>query len=55
MRFVRPATARALLGISRSTLIRWEAAGLITPRRLHGGHRRYLLDDLRKLLQNGTK
>lgn len=48
--FVRPAVATELLGVHRNTLLRWEADGLIRPRRLPGGHRRYLLGDLRKLL-----
>jgi predicted site-specific integrase-resolvase len=50
-RFVAPGTAAALLGVSRSTLLRWETQGKLTPRRLHGaGHRRYLLSDLRGCL-----
>jgi len=48
---VPPRVACELLGISRSTLIRWENEGKIKPpRRLHGGHRRYLLADLRAVL-----
>lgn len=54
-RFVAPRTACALLGIHRSTLLRWEAKGLIRPRRLHGGHRRYLLADLAGVLNGGGK
>lgn len=51
VRFVAPGTAAALLGVSRSTLLRWESQGKLTPRRLHGaGHRRYLLSDLRGCL-----
>lgn len=54
--FVAPGIAAALLGVSRSTLIRWEAEGKIRPRRLNGGHRRYLLADLRRVLEaGGTK
>jgi excisionase family DNA binding protein len=48
--FVRPAVACELLGVHRSTLLRWEAEGKIHPRRLFGGHRRYLLADLRAVL-----
>lgn len=48
-------TACELLGISRSTLIRWEAEGKIKPRRLHGGHRRYWLHEVRAAIQDTTK
>lgn len=51
-RFVRPAVAQQLLGVHRSTLIRWEAEGKIKPRRLFGGHRRYLLGDLAAVLKD---
>jgi predicted site-specific integrase-resolvase len=51
-RFVAPGIAAALLGVHRSTLIRYEKDGRLKPRRLHGtGHRRYLLSDLRECLQ----
>lgn len=50
-RFVAPGIAASLLGVSRSTLLRWEEAGKLRPRRLHGsGHRRYLLADLRRCI-----
>lgn len=45
-RLVSSRVACELLGVSRSTLIRWEAEGKITPRRLFGGHRRYWLHQL---------
>lgn len=51
-RFVAPGIAATLLGVSRSTLIRWEQEGKIRPRRLFGGHRRYLLADLRNVLKD---
>lgn len=35
-RIVRPAQAARLLGISRATLYRWEAAGRLAPRVLLG-------------------
>lgn len=54
--FVPPATACRLLGVSRSTLLRWQAAGrLPNTRRLEGGHRRYLLADLRACLKQAGK
>ena len=54
-RFVSPGIAAALLGVSRSTLIRYEKQGKLAPKRLHGaGHRRYLLSDLRQCLQTPT-
>lgn len=49
--FVPPRQARAMLGVSRTTLRRWEDAGIIRAFRLgSSGHRRYLLDDLRDLI-----
>lgn len=53
--FVPPRVAQELLGVSRSTLIRWEGEGKLTPRRLYGGHRRYLLGDLRAAITEGMK
>lgn len=51
-RFVSPKVARELLDIHRNTLLRWEQAGrLPNVRRLPGGHRRYLLADLRACLK----
>jgi excisionase family DNA binding protein len=38
------------VGISRTTLLAAEEAGLIAPARTPGGHRRYRLDDLRRYL-----
>lgn len=52
---IPPRTACELLGISRSTLIRWESEGKLTPRRLNGGHRRYWLHEIRNVLQDGTR
>jgi putative resolvase len=40
-----------LLGVSRSTLIRWEDEGKLKPRRLFGGHRRYWLHEIRAVIQ----
>lgn len=49
-RFVAPGIATALLGVHRSTLLRWEDQGHLKPHRLRSGHRRYLLADLRACL-----
>jgi excisionase family DNA binding protein len=54
-RFVAPGIAASLLGVSRTTLIRWEAEGKISPRRLFGGHRRYLLSELRSVLSTESQ
>lgn len=52
--FVPPKTACALLGVHRNTLLRWETQGRFPNlRRLPGGHRRYLLADLRACLGAG--
>lgn len=49
--FVAPKVACELLGVHRNTLRTYEAQGRFPNlRRLPGGHRRYLLADLRKLL-----
>ena len=48
--------ASELLGVSVSTLRRWESEGKITSTKTSGGHRRYTVDDLskthRKISQN---
>ena len=41
--------ASSFIGISPSTLRRYERQGLISPKRTIGGHRRYPISDLRKL------
>jgi putative resolvase len=50
-RLVSPRVACELLGVSRSTLIRWEEEGKLKPRRLFGGHRRYWLHEIRAVIQ----
>ena len=53
--FVAPRQACAMLGVSRSTLLRWEAEGSLRAYRLRGsGHRRYLIADLRAII-NGRQ
>src|SRR5437773_2388585 len=42
--------AKAYLNVSRATLDRWQAKGLLTPHYTPGGHRRYLEEDLRRLM-----
>ena len=41
--------ASSFIGVSPSTLRRYERQGLIQPKRTVGGHRRYLIADLRTL------
>ena len=41
--------ASSFIGVSTSTLRRYERLGLINPTRTIGGHRRYLVSDLRIL------
>lgn len=49
--FVGPRTACKMLGVHRNTLLAWLADGrLPNTRRLPGGHRRYLIADLRAQL-----
>jgi len=49
-RLVSPRDACKLLGVTRSTLLRWEEQGKVTPRRLFGGHRRYWLHEIRNAI-----
>lgn len=49
---VSPRVACELLGVTRSTLIRWEDEGKLSPRRLFGGHRRYWLHEIRAVIQD---
>ena len=44
--------AGTLAGVSRDTIKRWEANGLISSRRTPTGHRRYRRGDVEKLLTN---
>ena len=42
------------LNISRTTILRWEKEGKISPLRTAGKHRRYKTDDLNKLFGNSS-
>ena len=54
-RLVPTGAAARELGIDRSTLTRWAAAGLAVPAvRTAGGHMRWDIDDLREQLQRIT-
>ncbi|MFB4318128.1 recombinase family protein [Actinomadura sp. 21ATH] len=46
----RPKEAAALLGVSPKTLDRWEQAGRLTAVRTAGGHRRYPVEDVHRLM-----
>ena len=48
-----PAEAMAALGISRSTLNRYVDAGVLEPRRLPSGHRRFDSQDVEAILARG--
>lgn len=50
-KFVSISTAAQALGVSTSTLRRWEACGRLTPARTEGGQRRYDLITLRPQAQ----
>ena len=42
------------LNISRTTILRWEKEGKISPLRTTGKHRRYKVDDLNELFGNSS-
>jgi excisionase family DNA binding protein len=46
---IGPQEAARRLGVSRTTLIRWEAAGLLSAVRTPTGQRRYRDDDINAL------
>jgi len=48
---LRPGEVKARFGLSRITLINWEATGLLTALYTPGGHRRYRLGDLKRLVK----
>ena len=54
-KFVSIGTAAQALGVSTSTLRRWEASGRLTPVRTEGGQRRYDLAALRPETQGGAQ
>jgi predicted site-specific integrase-resolvase len=53
-KFVSISVAATALGVSTSTLRRWEATGRLTPARTEGGQRRYDLAALRPGLAHGA-
>ena len=53
-KFVPIGTAAKALGVSTSTLRRWEACGRLTPNRTEGGQRRYDLASLRPEAQHAS-
>jgi excisionase family DNA binding protein len=51
-RLLQPGEAASLLGVDRKTLIRWHNAGKIPAHRTLGGHRRFRLSVINKILNN---
>jgi excisionase family DNA binding protein len=51
-RLLQPGEAAQLLGVDRRTLIRWHNAGKIPAHRTLGGHRRFRLSVINKILNN---
>lgn len=49
--YLTPGEAAKRLNVSTRTLWRYQAEGRITPRRLPSGHRRFLVEDVDRLLQ----
>lgn len=52
--FVSITTAAKILGVSLSTMRRWDAEGRLSPERTEGNHRRYDLSKLNPSRINGT-
>jgi putative resolvase len=46
--------AATRIGVHPSTVRRWEQAGLVTPLRTPGGHRRFIPDEVEQLLSRAT-
>ena len=51
---ISPNKAATLLGVNTNTLRNWEEAGKITAIKTLGGHRRYMLAEINKILQLTT-
>ena len=45
--------ASEMLGVAQSTLREWDRTGILRSVRTGGGHRRYLLDNLKKIQKEG--
>ena len=54
-RWLSPAQASQYLGVSKRTLKRWEDRGRLRPARTPSGHRRYVLSELRRVLQDRVR
>jgi hypothetical protein len=52
-RLVAIGEAAKRLGVCVATLRVWDREGRLTPRRTLGGHRRYLLNEVMRLRDNG--
>ncbi len=50
-----PAEVAALFRVDPKTVTRWAKAGKLTAIRTLGGHRRYRLSEVQKLLQSSRK
>lgn len=48
--YLTPGEAAKRLSVSTRTLWRYQAEGRITPKRLPSGHRRFLVEDIDRLL-----
>jgi len=51
LQLLKISDAAKVLGVSSSTLRRWEKQGFIQSIRTKGGHRRYIASDLRRIYQ----
>jgi len=51
---ITPKKAAKILGVLPNTLRNWVESGKITAFRTLGGHRRYYLEEINKLLENKT-
>ena len=54
-KLLTPKKAAEMMGVTTSCLFLWEQAGKISAIKTVGGHRRYKIDELNKLLGNNDK
>jgi excisionase family DNA binding protein len=52
---ITPKTAAELLGVNTNTLRNWELSGRIVAIKTLGGHRRYNIEEIKKIIDANNK